>query len=96
MVIATVEGDTMADILIRGVEPAVHERLKARAAAAGQTLQAYLHDLLRGEVDDDAIGRWYANVRDRRRSAGVAVDAAALVAEGRRDRDEAIGDASGS
>ncbi len=83
----------MADILIRDVESGVHDQLKARAAAAGQTLQAYLHDVLRSEVEDDAVGVWFANVQSRRRTSDRTIDVVAAIHAGREERDRAVDDA---
>jgi antitoxin FitA len=83
----------MVALQIRDVPEDVSERLKARAAAAGQSLQSYLLQLVRREADradNAAILR-----RLRGRDDGISVEAGMtfrLLAEARGERDEALGE----
>ena len=62
----------MADILIRGLDKTVLERLKARARRNGRSLQSELHRLLeqaagvRGEAVEEMFERWSQRFAGRR------------------------------
>jgi len=74
---------------IRDVPEETRRTLKARAAASGQSLNAYLLDLLRREVARPSVGE----VLDRAASRAERSTASALSAlqAAREDRQEAIG-----
>jgi plasmid stability protein len=77
----------MAQVLVRGLDDAVVERLKERARAGGRSLEAELRAVIEAAAADDrklAATRELA-ARLRRRLAGrMHTDSAGLVAEDRR------------
>lgn len=80
----------MANVTIRDVPDDVHAALLARAAEAGQSLQAYLQGLLATSVSRPTVQVFTQELlaRARERSTGRATrsarfDAAALVREDR-------------
>ncbi len=75
----------MAQVLVRNLEGAVVERLKARARRHGRSLQAELKSVLEQAAGVNAEEARALAARIRRRLAGRRhSDSAALVAEGRR------------
>ncbi len=81
----------MANVTIRDVPDDVHAALLARAAEAGQSLQAYLQGLLAASVSRPSVQAFtedlLARARERSRrgtSRPPGFDAAALI---RQDRD---------
>lgn len=80
----------MANVTIRDVPDDVHAALLARAAEAGQSLQAYLQGLLATSVSRPSVQAFTQELlaRARERSLGGAtrspgVDAATLIREDR-------------
>lgn len=74
----------MAQVLIRGIDPEVVDRLKGRARDNGRSLEAELRGILEAAAADVVEAKALA-ARIRRRLAGRAhTDSALLVAEDRR------------
>lgn len=74
----------MAQVLIRGIDPEVVDRLKGRARDNGRSLEAELRAILEAAAADVVEAKALA-ARIRRRLAGRAhTDSALLVAEDRR------------
>lgn len=48
----------MPDVLIRDLDEAVHIELKRRARARGQSMQAYLRDVLAEHAESPTIEQW--------------------------------------
>lgn len=78
----------MANVTIRDVPDDVHAALLARAAEAGQSLQAYLQGLLAASVSRPSVQAFteelLTRARSRRRATHrSAFDAAALIRQDR-------------
>lgn len=71
----------MPNILIRDVPPQVHERLQARAAATGQSLQQYLIAEISRLVEKPTIDEWIARVEARLARGGGYTSAPGETAE---------------
>lgn len=70
----------MADVLIRDLEPAVHQELKRRADEAHVSLQAYVSRVLRHHAGRPTIAQWLDGLDDLPRhrdiSGAAVLDAA--------------------
>jgi len=74
----------MAQVLIRGLEPEVLEKLKARARRNGRSLEAELRLVLRDAADDEWAEARAAITRVREMLAGRTFsDSAELIREDR-------------
>lgn len=75
----------MARVLIRDLEERTVERLKARAARNGRSLQAELQLIIERAADADMVESRIAAARIRRKLGGRKhSDSGALIAEDRR------------
>ena len=83
----------MALVQVRDVSEAVRRVLKARAAARGQSLNAYLLDLLERDAARPAV----SDVLERaaRRAGTATTSAVDVLASARRERDDHLGVRSG-
>lgn len=67
----------MGDLLIRGISQATHEQLKARAQAAGVSLQTYVARILERSAAMPTLPDWLAQLdelpRHRQVSGAAAV-----------------------
>ena len=82
----------MAQVLtVRQVPEEVHQALKLRAGRSGRSVEAEVRQILADScLPKIEVGAWISGLRDRakRRTAGAAqTDSAALIREGRNNRD---------
>lgn len=54
----------MADLLIRDLDPAVHQELKRRAEEAHVSLQSYVSDVLDQHAGRPTIAQWLRSLED--------------------------------
>jgi plasmid stability protein len=82
----------MPNITIRDVPVEVHAVLARRAAAAGQSLQQYLVDLLADQASTLTTDEWLAQIEARLQesSASGGWDTVELIHEGREERSARI------
>lgn len=79
---------TAALVQVRNVPAQVHRELKARAAERGESLNAYLLDLLAREVARPTVAEVLA--RAERRAGRAEVSAVDVLDEVRAERDEEL------
>ncbi|MDQ3781486.1 MAG: hypothetical protein M3349_00920 [Actinomycetota bacterium] len=72
----------MADLLIRDLDPAVHEELRRRADEAHVSLQAYVSRLLGQHAGRSTIAQWLRGLDDLARHPDVSGAAALRDARG--------------
>lgn len=83
------------DLQIRNVPALVRDRLRRRAAGKGQSMSAYVIDLLRGDLDRPTMDEWVEEVRGLPRiGLPPGVTAADLVREAREERDREMDERS--
>ena len=77
----------MTDILIRNVDAGTLERLRARAAASGRSVQRELHEIIRRQVGQDPTAGLKLAARLRRQLEGCpsTTDSTDIIRE---DRDK--------
>lgn len=63
--------ESMSNVLIRDLPPAVHGRLKEQAASAGLSLQAHLVRVLARQAEEMTPQEWVAFVERRLGELGV-------------------------
>lgn len=81
--------DCMKNVQVRNVPERVHKVLRRRAAAAGQSLQEYLLQLLEESAGRPTMKELFARIE--RRGGGARMgDTAQLIREIRDERDEEI------
>lgn len=81
----------MSAIQIKNFPDDLHERLRERARKQGQSLSDYVRKLIELDLALPTTGEWLERVRGREPVTGIGPgEIAALVAEGRRERDEQI------
>jgi plasmid stability protein len=78
----------MPNVTIRNVPVEVHAVLSRRAAAAGQSLQQYLVDLLEQQASMLTTDEWLAQVEEGLRGSNATGgwDTVELIHEGREER----------
>jgi len=70
----------MADLLIRNLDPAVHDELKRRAGEADMSVQAYVTRVLDRHAAHPSLSEWLRRLDELRRhpeAAGAAIIGAA-------------------
>jgi plasmid stability protein len=82
----------MPNVTIRNVPPEVHAVLSRRAAAAGQSLQQYLVDLLEQQASTPTTDEWLAQVEAdlQGSTARGGWDIVEILHEGREERSARI------
>jgi hypothetical protein len=81
----------MSAIQIKNVPDDLHEQLRERAHKQGQSLSDYVRRLIELDLALPTTEEWLERVRGREPVTGVGPgEVAALIAEGRRERDEQI------
>ncbi len=73
-------------ITIRRVPTAVRNRLAARAAQNGQSMQAYLLQELESLASKPTVNEWLAQVQARKQLAGTRVSASEILTAVHADR----------
>jgi hypothetical protein len=63
---------SVADLLIRNLDPATHRELKRRAERAGQSLQAYVAGLLQTQTARPTLEDWLAELDEIPPVVGVS------------------------
>lgn len=80
----------MGQILIRNIDDDVHRKLKAKAAAAGMSLESYIRNMLRGtalQSKDEALAK-ADQVRALTNLSVRLPDPSGLINELRQERDD--------
>ena len=75
----------VSNLQVKNVDPALHEQLRTRAAAAGVTLGEYVLELIRRDLRTPSRHEWLAQVRSLP-TIGPDVDIAEALDEARAER----------
>lgn len=81
---------SMKNVQVRNVPERVHRVLRRRAAAAGQSLQEYLLNLLEESTGRLTVEEWVQRVRKHASDRLEPGEAARIIREGREERDEEL------
>jgi len=73
-------------ITIRGVPEEVRDKIAARAAARGQSMQEYLRRELERIANRPSLARWLETVRERKGIAGTRVPPSSILSARDADR----------
>lgn len=76
----------MSSVQIKHVDPAIHDQLRARAAASNMPLGKYVLELIRQDLRKPPRSEWLESIRSLPR-IGVDVDVVAALDTARDERD---------
>ena len=80
----------MVALQVKNVPEELHERIRARARATGQTISQCVLELLAEEFGGPTVKEWIAQIEEREPVDLTGADVAEIIREGREEREAQI------